>query len=142
MERYGIGPSEAERVDSISPRGRSVTPSRESLAHDEDRVSKAVSPPIGPPLDFEWIYYPNIPTARNELAGSEPAVMAMVHQVRSFHYLVWIAECSLPLHCQVEAETSTGARQQVQQIRNLIEWRELSAKELNDILANEQAGST
>jgi hypothetical protein len=49
---------------------------------------------------------------------------------RTFHYLIRIAECALPLHCEIEAQNAAAARQQVQRIPNLIEWREISVEEL------------
>ena len=56
-----------------------------------------------------------------------------------FHYLIRIAECALPLHCEVIAHSDAAARHQVKQIPNLMEWRELSDEELAEILKNERA---
>jgi hypothetical protein len=57
----------------------------------------------------------------------------------SFHYLIRIAECALPLHCEVIADSDAAARHQVKQIRNLTEWRKISDEELSEILENERA---
>jgi hypothetical protein len=53
---------------------------------------------------------------------------------KSFHFLVRIAECASTLHCEVEAETSTAAREQVERIPNLLDWREPSPEELAQML--------
>jgi hypothetical protein len=57
----------------------------------------------------------------------------------SFHYLIRIAECALPLHCEVIAHSDAAARHQVKQIPNLMKWREISGEELAEILKNERA---
>jgi hypothetical protein len=57
----------------------------------------------------------------------------------SFHYLIRIAECSLPLHCEVIADSDAAARHKVKKILNLMEWRKLSGVELAEILKNERA---
>ena len=57
----------------------------------------------------------------------------------SFHYLIRIAECALPLHCEVKADSEAAARHQVKQIPNLMEWREISGEELTEILKDERA---
>jgi hypothetical protein len=147
MERYGFRNSGAESRDPISPTMGKVSGPRERTS-DEGSCSKVCSPPIGPPLNLEWIPYPNISRAASG-AGSGSAVVAIessatrpewrIREVRSFHYLIRIAECAQPLHCQVEAETSAAARHQVEQIRNLIECREISAEELGEVIAKEKA---
>jgi hypothetical protein len=71
--------------------------------------------------------HPSIPTS-----GSLP-------DNHSFHYLIRIAECSLPLHCEVIADSDAAARQKVKKIPNLMEWREFSGEELAEILKNEPA---
>jgi hypothetical protein len=53
---------------------------------------------------------------------------------KCFHFLIRIAECASTLHCEVKAETSTVAREQVEQIPNLLEWRETSPEELDQLL--------
>ena len=141
-ERYGIGNSEAESRDPISPTTGVSSPSERAL--DEGSSAKVGSTPIGPPLNLEWIPYPNICRA-----ASGSAVVAInssalppeyrVREVRSFHFLIRIAECAQPLHCQVEAETSAAARHQVEQIRNLMECREISVQELGEVIASEKA---
>ena len=54
----------------------------------------------------------------------------------SFHFLVRIAECKLVLHCEVKADSAGEAKGRVERIPNLIEWRELSFQELNEIMGN------
>jgi hypothetical protein len=53
---------------------------------------------------------------------------------RDFHYVIRIAECVVSLHCQVNADSVADARHQVERIPNLIEWREVSARELAEII--------
>jgi hypothetical protein len=55
---------------------------------------------------------------------------------RSFHFLVRIAECTSVLHCEVKADYAAKAREQVQRIPNLVEWREISFGELLEIAKN------
>jgi hypothetical protein len=43
---------------------------------------------------------------------------------KTFHYLIRIAECTLTLHCEVNADNDAGARKLVGQIPNLLEWRQ------------------
>jgi thioester reductase-like protein len=45
----------------------------------------------------------------------------------------------LDLHCEVKADNHEAARNQVEQIPNLMEWREISAAELAEIIKNERA---
>jgi hypothetical protein len=59
--------------------------------------------------------------------------------IRSYHYLIRIAECASLLHCEVEAENDAAARERVGQIPNLMEWREISFEELAEIMVNERA---
>jgi hypothetical protein len=44
----------------------------------------------------------------------------------------------LPLHCEVTAESELAAKHRVKQIRNLLEWREISVEELGEIIKNEK----
>jgi hypothetical protein len=80
-----------------------------------------------PHLEIGEARHPSIPTS-----GS-------LTDNHSFHYLIRIAECALPLHCEVIAHSDAAARHQVKQIPNLMEWRELSDEELAEILKNERA---
>jgi hypothetical protein len=57
---------------------------------------------------------------------------------QSFHYLIRVAECTLPLHCEVTANSEPTAKHRVKQIRNLLEWREISVEELAEIIKNEK----
>lgn len=57
---------------------------------------------------------------------------------QSFHYLIRVAECTLPLHCEVTADSELAAKHRVKQIRNLLEWREISVDELAEIIKNEK----
>jgi hypothetical protein len=48
----------------------------------------------------------------------------------SFHYVIRIAECASILHCEVKADNREAARERVERIPNLMEWREVSSEEL------------
>jgi hypothetical protein len=75
-------------------------------------------------------------------ATSEPfrttATSAARRDYVEFHYLSRIVECAMTLHCQVTAQSAAGARDQVERIPNLIEWRGISAKELAEIIKAER----
>jgi hypothetical protein len=53
--------------------------------------------------------------------------------------LIRIVECAVTLHCQVRAQSAAEARDRVEGIPNLIEWKEISAKELADVVKAETA---
>jgi hypothetical protein len=78
-------------------------------------------------LEIGEARHPSIPTSRS------------LSDNHSFHYLIRIAECALPLHCEVIAHSDAAARHQVKQIPNLMEWRELSDEELAEIVKSERA---
>jgi hypothetical protein len=78
-------------------------------------------------LEIGEARHPNIPTSGRDN--------------HSFHYLIRIAECTLPLHCEVIADSDAVARHLVKQIQNLMEWRELSGEEFAEILKNERGPS-
>jgi hypothetical protein len=71
-----------------------------------------------------------------------PSIPTSGSDNHSFHYLIRIAECTLPLHCEVIADSDAAARHHVKQIPNLMEWREISGEELAEILKNERALSS
>jgi hypothetical protein len=80
-------------------------------------------------LEIGEARHPSIPTSRT------------LSDNYSFHYLIRIAECALPLHSEVIADRHAAARHQVKRIPNLVEWRETSGEELAEILKNERAPS-
>ena len=134
-ERYGIHPSGGQQ---------------HARGNNSPNAKAAQRNQIGAPLDFEWAY--DVDAGANESSLNESAAQSAVQEfparrlqndllveTQQFHYLIRIAECVLPLHCQVEAENAAEAWHQVKQIRNLIEWREISAEELAEIIADEKA---
>jgi hypothetical protein len=58
-------------------------------------------------------------------------------QQRRFNYLIRIPECALILDCEVTAQSAIDAREKVERIPNLTEWREVSKKELAEIQAKQ-----
>jgi hypothetical protein len=112
-------------------RKRYGIPSREKQVSDPE--TRGIVQNIGPPLDLDWVYYQpgaaNQPDSREAHRSGEK----LSPKKEVFHYLVRIAECVLPLHCEVEAETAAAASQQVDKIRNLIASREISLKELAEL---------
>ena len=107
---------------------------------------------IGPRLDLGWspylldtsekahVHLSNEPTrgsARDEDFG-KPAGEIGQTEYQDFHYLIRILECSSILHCQVTAESAAAARNQIIRIPNLIDWREISVKELAEIIRIEK----
>ena len=139
-ERYGIHPSGGQQ---------------HARSNNSPNAKAAQQNQIDAPMNFEWAYYPNVHAATNKSALSESAAQSAVQEfpakrfrndlpveTQQFHYLIRIAECLLPLLCQVEAENAAEAWHRVKQIRNLIEWREISAEELAEIIADEKASDT
>lgn len=104
---------------------------------------------IGPCLELGWRpYFLDTSTrtnvhlsnerARGEAFASKPGAELAPTKSHDFHYLIRILECSSILHCQVIAESAAAARDQLEQIPNLIEWREITAKELAEIIRIEK----
>lgn len=138
-ERYGIPPCDQHR------RGSGCAAPPAPKAKTEQEPSKPIEswPSViaksDPPLDLEWEYYPAAPVARNEPNGSPLPKRSPIgkrhestlpFETQTFHYLIQIAECAVPLHCQVKAETVAEALSRVEQIPNLIHCREISDVEL------------
>jgi hypothetical protein len=107
---------------------------------------------IGPCLDLGWrpnlldtsakpiVHFSNEPTsgsARDE-DFRKPAGEIAPTEYHDFHYLIRILECSSILHCQVTAESADVARDQIGRIPNLLDWREISVKELVEIIRIEK----
>jgi hypothetical protein len=102
----------------------------------------------GLPLDFEWHHHSLDAPASADTPALNEATRAYANdegfadksegelltaEYQGFHYLIRISECAVILHCQVAAESAAEARLRVQRIHNLIEWREISAKELAEL---------
>ena len=81
------------------------------------------------PLELGGIRHPGIPPHRSPSGNQK------------FHYLIGVAECALTLHCEVTADSEPAARHRLKQIRNLLEWREISTQERAEIIKNEKSHS-
>jgi hypothetical protein len=105
-----------------------------------------------PLLDFQWHQCPDMTLFANEPpsfgpwngSGTNNVVRTIAMNVSSgecfeFHFLIRIVECAITLHCQIRAQTAIEARNQVERIPNLIEWTEVSAKELAELVEVESA---
>jgi hypothetical protein len=164
LKRYGIHPSDqpwrtrGKTVPLAAPKVETKGLLREPITSGPAAAKKPFVPlrhaELGPPLDSEWSCYlidtpatANVPLsnesapglASNEVLGDKPKI-ELPTEYHNFHYLIRIVECAVTLHCQVTAESAADARDQVQRIPNLIEWREISAMELADIFKAEKGG--
>lgn len=134
-KRYGIHPSEQEdhlRVKTSST-AKKATEEKE-LRHRLEQSTP--QKPIAPikwthsPLDLGWV----------SPIGSE--TLESVSDNESFHYLIRIAECALPLHCEISAASEAAALRQVKQIPNLLGWRQIVGEELAELVKKERALAT
>jgi hypothetical protein len=151
MKRYGIQPSEqqgGERRKNVpldAPELQAKKLNAQPLRSEPVVAQKRFSQLLSPTLDFEWLpYSPETPrTASVPLSedahvatgdldhfGHKPEAAQPAKEYDIFHFLIQILECSVTLHCRVAAESPADARDQVKRIPHLIEWREISAKEL------------
>jgi hypothetical protein len=103
---------------------------RQSISESAREQVQAISKE--PPLDLGWISY----------ASSSSNTPDADKERDSFHYLIRIAECTLTLHCEIYAANAAEARRQLGKIRNLLEWREISAQELAEVTRNSQRSPT
>jgi hypothetical protein len=113
-------------------------------------------PELGAPLDFGWRRHlldmaaianipvsndPNHEPAADEVFMDKSEVKLVPTESQEFHYLIRVLECAFTLHCQVTAASAADARDQVERIPNLIEWRETSVKEIAELTKiEEEAG--
>jgi hypothetical protein len=166
LKRYGIHPSghpEGAQGEMMPPGGPKVE-AKELLPDPltsgpaaAKRPSETVrQPELGPHLDFGWRRHlldraasanvvlsdePDPGPAADEVLMDRPVDKPVPRVSQHFHYLIRVVECAITLHCQVTAESAADARDQVERIPNLIEWRETSAKELAELTRiEEEAG--
>jgi hypothetical protein len=155
LRRYGIQP-----YDRVGTAQRQEWPLVASPVHSEAVTAEAVisnepfSPArqrrLGAPFDLQKPGNPKQSATAEVLRENESAHGPASHNVSwdmpldeqptrhlQFHFLVRLLECALTLHCQVTAQTAIDARDQVERIPNLIEWREVSKKELAEIQARD-----
>jgi hypothetical protein len=113
-------------------------PIKSRTAATKKPIVQAQSAQLSPPVDFEWCHHILATPASADVPPSNEATCRSVSdegeslapEYHDHHFVIRILECATPLHCQVSAETVEDARNQVAQMPNLIEWREISAQEL------------
>ena len=133
-DRYGLRQPESPADPRANTASR--TPKEPAGQQLRPTVSEP-SGPNGPLLPVEWMR----PGPRLELGGiRHPSVPpnGSPSDNQRFHYLIRVAECALTLHCEVTADSEPAARRRVKQIRNLLEWREISVEELAEIINKEK----
>jgi hypothetical protein len=156
LKRYGIHPSrhpEGTQGEMMPPAAPKVE-AKELLPIPSGpvpakRLSETVrQPELGPHLDFGWRRHlldkaasanvvvsnePDPEPAADEVLMDRPVGKLVPRESQDFHYLIRVVECAFTLHCQVTAASAADARDLVERIPNLIEWRETSAKELAEL---------
>jgi hypothetical protein len=134
-KRYGIRPSGQEGHPPLktSSRAKKAT-EQEDLRHPlEQSTAKKPRAPIRrmhSTLDLGWVY-----PSGSDATGS-------VSDNQSFHYLIHIAECALTLHCEINAANEAAALHRVEQIPNLLGWRQILGEELAELIKKERALAT
>jgi hypothetical protein len=135
-KRYGIRQSEPE----AHPRVNTSSSGPKEPAKQQPRPTVRLQPsiPKAPFVPIERMRS-HPPLERRVVGHSSVRASGSRSDNHRFHYLIRIAECALTLHCEVNADDDAAARHQVEQLPNLMEWRELSGAELAEILKNERA---
>jgi hypothetical protein len=134
LERYGLRQPESPPNPRVNPASRAPKePARQQLRPTASEPSVPNRPLLtaertrpGPHLEFGGVRQPAIPSSGSPSDN------------QSFHYLIRVAECTLTLHCEVTADSEPAAKHHIQQIPNLLEWREISVNELAEIIKNEK----
>jgi hypothetical protein len=161
LDRYGIPHPEKGHA----PEGRNLTlvPQKQGAATDTRLRSRPAPPPAEelrpryhtasrgtPPLGAERVSSSQAEDAdqfgSGHIAIDEYAPFGSTAGLdtgdRVFHFLVRIAECSVPLHCQVTAANAIEARKQVEGLPNLIECNAISAGALARLMQMERAAGS
>jgi hypothetical protein len=162
LNRYGIEPSRPEGTQrKIMPLAASRVEAEEPLSNPTTSAPLSDRRPfetvgqseIGPPLNLGWRSYLSDPPAcphifpsnkralwfaGNEIFADKPEGELAPAEYHDFHFLVRILECASALHCQVTAESAAAARDRIGRIPNLIDWREISVRELAEIIKSER----
>jgi hypothetical protein len=121
--RYGIHESAPQAhprvypslIVTTEPAKHTQPPLRPESSGSEARVSPAGQRPSRPPLKPARARHPIIPASTSDN--------------KCFPFLIRIAECTLTLLCEVTADSEAAAMHHLQQIPNLLEWREISIEE-------------
>ena len=154
MRRYGIHPPGQQgegRRELDAPKVRTKKLSPGPLNSSPSTTHRQLSL-VAPPLNMEWRHSSSQPPASESVhpikeptlgpagdKGFEPEQVQLPKEHYDFHFLIRILECSVTLHCQVSAESAADAKDKVQRIPNLLEWRETSAEEIAQITRNERS---
>jgi hypothetical protein len=142
LKRYGIHPSDqpAREQRKPVPLAASRMLTKELLPEPITTGPAAANKPFAPVrqvrLGVAPLNEPKHGSASDEGFADKPEG-ELPTEYQDFHYLIRIVECAVTLHCQVRAESAAEARLEVQRIPNLIEWREISAKELAELTETE-----
>jgi hypothetical protein len=125
--RYGI--------HLADPRAHSIAdnPSSSQKASAKLELGLAPSVPETRPKPVDWKQSGSAVKRREGHPARE-----LPSDSQSFHYLIRIAECTSVLHCEIKADHPRAARDQLQRIPNLVEWREISFWELVETTNNAQ----
>jgi hypothetical protein len=132
LEQYRLSPTALSGVtpanmpSMASPQTRQTEPAKPL----ETQINLTSEPFIG-----DWTNWPGIS------AGSPEPVVRSQHElaqlsreeVREFYFVIRLAECALPILCQVTADSPAAARQQVELIRNLTSCQSISDEEFAEI---------
>jgi hypothetical protein len=99
------------------------------------------------PFIEDWVYWADPQGAETEPATQAQAPLSRTHGVRltegidagshEFYFVIRLAECALPLLCQIIESSPAAAKQRLKELRNLIEWRMIDRVELAELLKEE-----
>ena len=95
----------------------------------------------------DWVYWTDPPAAEKDLATQAQAPLSGMDGVRlkesvdagfhEFYFVIRLAECALPLLCQISESSPAAAKQRIKELRNLVEWRMIDKVELAELSKEE-----
>src|SRR5579859_5141562 len=139
--RYGL--TGTSRREAAGPAGEQRTHASPGPAKSHDTAcGETRAPFIG-----DWVYWTDPHAAETEpdtqaqasLSGTDgfrltESVDAGPHE---FYFVIRLAECALPLLCQIGESSPAAAKQRIKELRNLVEWRMIDKVELAEVLQEE-----
>ena len=129
LERYRIGQTALTGITSASMPSMASTHTRqtEQAKPFETRINPTSEPLIG-----DWIQWPDVPaeTAEPVVRSQHELAQPSREDLREFFFVIRLAECALPILCQVRAISPAAARAQVERLRNLTSCQSISDEEL------------